>query len=83
MHDTLIDLAQDLLSTPDVRLYQGMASAKYFDGHPDYEQLLHVDYGNHTLVVPRPDIGFQHLELFVYLSDVTPSRRPPAWCPAD
>ena len=74
VHDTLIDLAQDLLSTPDVRLYQGLASAKYFDGHPDYEQLLHVDYGNHTLVVPRPDIGFQHLELFVYLSDVTPAR---------
>jgi hypothetical protein len=23
-------------------------------------------------VVPRPDVGYQHLELFVYLSDVTP-----------
>ena len=74
VHDVLIDLAQDLLETEDVRLYQGMASAKYFDGHPDYEQLLHVDYGNHTLVVPRADVGFQHLELFVYLSDVTPER---------
>jgi hypothetical protein len=38
--------------------------------HP--AQLLHVDYGNHTLVVPRADIGYQHLETFVYLSDVTP-----------
>jgi hypothetical protein len=74
VHDVLIDLAQDLLETEDVRLYQGMASAKYFDGHPDYEQLLHVDYGNHTLVVPRADVGYQHLELFVYLSDVTPER---------
>ena len=53
VHDALIDLAQDLLGTEDVRLYQGLASAKYFEGHPDYEQLLHVDYGNHTLVVPR------------------------------
>ena len=43
-----------------------MASAKYSSG-TDYEQLLHVDYGNHTLVVPRADPGFQHLELFVYL----------------
>jgi len=25
-------------------------------------------------VVPRADVGFQHLELFVYLSDVTPER---------
>ena len=74
VHDALIDLAQDLLETEDVRLYQGLASAKYFEGHPDYEQLLHVDYGNHTLVVPRADVGFQHLELFVYLSDVTPER---------
>ena len=52
-----------------------MASAKYSDGDPDYEQLLHVDYGNHTLVVPRTDVGYQHLELFVYLSDVTPETR--------
>ncbi len=74
LHDALIDLAQELLGTEDVRLYQGMASAKFSDGHPDYEQLLHVDYGNHTLVVPRADVGYQHLELFVYLSDVTPER---------
>jgi hypothetical protein len=71
VHDRLIDLAEDLLGTDRVRLYQGMASAKYSDGAPDYEQLLHVDYGNHTLVVPRADHGYQHLELFVYLSDVT------------
>jgi hypothetical protein len=74
VHDALIDLAQELLGTEHVRLYQGMASAKFSDGHPDYEQLLHVDYGNHTLVVPRADAGYQHLELFVYLSDVTPER---------
>lgn len=72
VHDRLIDLAQDLLGTDQVRLYQGLASAKYPGGTPDYEQLLHVDYGNHTLVVPRADPGYQHLELFVYLSDVTP-----------
>jgi hypothetical protein len=72
VHDRLIDLAQELLGVDQVRLYQGMVSAKYSDGDPDYEQLLHVDYGNHTLVVPRTDPGYQQLELFVYLSDVTP-----------
>ncbi len=72
VHEQLIRLAEDLLETDQVRMYQGMASAKYSGGAPDYEQLLHVDYGNHTLVVPRADVGFQHLELFVYLSDVTP-----------
>ncbi len=74
--DRLIDLAEDLLGTDQVRLYQGMASAKYPGGSADYEQLLHVDYGNHTLVVPRTDVGYQHLELFVYLSDVTPETAP-------
>jgi len=69
VHDRLIDLALDLLAVDRVLLYQGLASAKYSTG-TDYEQLLHVDYGNHTLVVPRDDPPFQHLELFVYLSDV-------------
>ncbi len=72
VHERLIALAEDLLGTEQLRLYQGHATAKYSDGDPDYEQLLHVDYGNHTLVVPRTDVGYRHLELFVYLSDVTP-----------
>ena len=76
VHDRLIDLAQDLLGTEQVRLYQGMVTAKYPGGSPDYEQLLHVDYGNHTLVVPRTDTGYQHLEVFVYLSDVHEGTAP-------
>jgi hypothetical protein len=48
-----------------------MLGAKYSGGAESDDQLLHVDYGNHTLVVPRADVGYQHLELFVYLSDVT------------
>ena len=36
------------------------------------EQLLHADFANHTLVVPRHEPGYQQLETFVYLSDVTP-----------
>ena len=71
LHDRVIDLAQEFLGLTDLRLYQGMLSAKYSNGAPDDEQLLHVDYGNHTLVVPRTDVGYQHLELFIYLSDVT------------
>jgi hypothetical protein len=71
LHDSLMDLAEEFLGQSDLRLYQGMLSAKYSLGAESDEQLLHVDYGNHTLVVPRTDVGYQHLELFVYLSDVT------------
>jgi hypothetical protein len=74
LHDKVIDLAQEFLRLQDIRLYQGMLSAKYSEGAPDDEQMLHVDYGNHTLVVPRPDVGYQHIELFIYLSDVTPEK---------
>lgn len=72
LHERLMDLAECFLDNDDLRLYQAMVSAKYSDGPAEDEQLLHADYGNHTLVVPRADPGFQHLELFVYLSDVTP-----------
>jgi hypothetical protein len=74
VHDRIIDLAEQLLGVTDtdLRLYQAMLSAKYGEGALSDEQLLHVDFGNHTLVVPRHEPGYQQLELFVYLSDVTP-----------
>ncbi len=72
VHDAVLDLAEELLGTDRIRLYQGMVSVKYPGLRDEYEQLLHADYGNHTLVVPRDDDGYRHLELFVYLSDVTP-----------
>ncbi len=72
VHDRIIDLAEQLLGITDLRLYQAMLSAKYSEGAPSDEQLLHVDFANHTLVVPRHEPGYQQLEMFVYLSDVTP-----------
>ena len=71
VHDRIIDLAEQLLGVTDLRLYQAMLSAKYGEGAFSDEQLLHVDFGNHTLVVPRHEPGYQQLEMFVYLSDVT------------
>jgi hypothetical protein len=74
VHEGIIDLAGTLLGVDDVdlRMYQGMLSAKYSGGALSDEQLLHADFGNHTLVVPRHEPGYQQLEMFVYLSDVTP-----------
>ena len=71
LHDAIIDLAEVLLETDDIRLYQAMVNAKYANAAPDYEQLLHADYANHTLVVPSADIRYQHVTMFIYLSDVT------------
>jgi hypothetical protein len=71
VHDVLIDLATALLGTSDVRLYLAIVTAKYAHQSSGYNQLLHTDYPNHSLVVPRLDAGYQHLETFVYLNDVS------------
>jgi hypothetical protein len=70
MHDVVINLAEELLGTTDLRLYMGVLTAKYANQSSGYNQLLHADYPNHMVLVPRQDIGHQQLELFVYLSDV-------------
>src|SRR5262245_60218943 len=49
LHDVILDLAERFLTIDDIRLYQGAVIAKYSNAAPDYEQLLHVDYANHTL----------------------------------
>ena len=48
----------------------GIVTAKYADQSSGYNQLLHVDYPNHMLVVPRHEPRFQQVEFFVYLTDV-------------
>jgi hypothetical protein len=71
VHDVLIDMATELLGTDDVRLYLALVSAKYAHQSSGYNQLLHTDYPNHSLVVPCGDAGYGHLETFIYLNDVS------------
>jgi len=72
LSDLMIDLARELLGTDDVRLYLAIASAKYAGQPSEYNQLLHTDFPNHTLTVPRPEAGYHQMETFVYLNDVGP-----------
>ena len=53
LHDNVVDLAEGLLGTPDLALYMGIVTAKYAHQASGYNQLLHADYPNHMLVVPR------------------------------
>ena len=72
--DVMVELARALLGTDGVRLYLGIATAKYGGQPSDYNQLLHTDFPNHTLTVPRSEAGYQQVETFVYLSDVGPEN---------
>jgi len=73
VHERVLDLVEALLGTNDIRLYQAETFAKY-TGADCYEQPLHIDETNHTLVPPRRDGRFRQVQLFVYLSDVTEER---------
>ncbi len=71
VHERVISLAEELLGTGDIALYMGLATAKYSGQSSGFNQLLHVDYPNHMVVVPRREVGYQQVEFFVYLTDVT------------
>jgi hypothetical protein len=78
VHPRIVTLARALLGDDDLRLYSAEAWAKY-TGAADYDQDLHRDYLNHTLLVPSP--LFRQLELFVYLVDVPDDLGPPHFVP--
>jgi len=78
--DALVELATTLLGTPDVRLYSAEAWAKY-EGAADYDQDLHRDYLNHTILVPSAAPAFRQVELFVFLSEVTVELGAPRMVP--
>jgi hypothetical protein len=54
--DRLIDLAETLLADRDLRISSAEAWVKY-TGAADYDQPLHRDYLNQTLMVPTDDRG--------------------------
>jgi len=70
LHPALISLAQRLLDTEQVHLYQSHTWAKY-TGEADYDQGFHCDFGNHTLTVPAEGNRQRTVDIIIYLTDVT------------
>jgi hypothetical protein len=75
--DRVVGLAHALLADGDLRISSAEAWAKY-TGAAEYDQHLHRDYLNHTLMVPTDDPRFWQLEMFVYLVDVPEELGPPS-----
>jgi hypothetical protein len=73
---SILDLAELLLGDSDIHIYSAEAWAIY-TGACDYDQDLHRDYLNHTLLVPSAAPGSCQLEMFVFLSDVPEELGPP------
>ena len=75
LHPAIIAVAEDLLRTREVRLYQAETFAKY-TGVTQYAQPLHADYTNHVMLPPRRDGRYRQAQMFLYLSDVTEAHGP-------
>jgi hypothetical protein len=75
LHEDLIDFVERALGTRDIFLTQSGTSAKYA-GTADFEQDLHLDYGNNTLLVPRPEGKWNQFGCIIYLTDVTRDTGP-------
>jgi hypothetical protein len=74
VHPSIVDFAERALGTPDIRLYQAHASAKY-SGVTNYEQPMHVDR-NHSWLPAGTRSPWWNLEGFLYLSDVSDADNP-------
>jgi len=70
-HPVVLAMAKSFLGTSDVRLYMSLLTAKYANQSSGYNQLLHADFPNHTILVPQLHERFPQLELFIYLTDVS------------
>lgn len=79
VHPRLAGFARRALGTDDVRIYQAALWTKWA-GAINYEQPLHQD-SNHSLVPPRMEPGFWHMETFLYLTDVDEGCAPPRLVP--
>lgn len=75
VHPRLLGVAEAVLGTDDLRMYRAEAWAKYQQA-VDYDQTFHRDFLNHSLVVPTDDPRFGQVEMFVYLTEMTPDLGP-------
>ncbi len=79
VHPQLRAFAGAAMESDDLRIYQAAVWGKWA-GAVNYEQPLHQD-SNHSLLPPRMEPGFWHLEGFLYLSDVDEDSAPPRLVP--
>ncbi|HLK26772.1 MAG TPA: phytanoyl-CoA dioxygenase family protein [Caulobacteraceae bacterium] len=82
VYPDLTDAAERLLGSTDIEIYKIELWAKY-SGAVDYDQPLHRDFGNHTLVVPRADRVHTQMTTFILLSDVTEKDGPTKLVPLE
>jgi hypothetical protein len=69
------DIAEQVTRSNDLTLMRGGYQSKFTDA-ADFEQILHLDYTNHTLVVLPDKSGSTMVGFFVYFTNVTSETGP-------
>jgi ectoine hydroxylase-related dioxygenase (phytanoyl-CoA dioxygenase family) len=82
IHPDLVAFAERVLHTKTIMLSHGQLGGKYA-GTQDFEQDLHLDYGNNMLVVPKPDAETLDFPALLYYTDVTVELGPTYVVPQD
>ena len=77
MHPKIVELAEILLASTDIRLYNSHAWVKYAGA--SYDQDHHRDYRGHTPVIALADPRYAHVQFFILLADVDEGNGPPAF----
>jgi ectoine hydroxylase-related dioxygenase (phytanoyl-CoA dioxygenase family) len=76
LHPELLSFCRRALRSEHVALVQSGLGAKYA-GTQDFEQNLHLDYGNNDLAVPRVEgRSYQQVAMLLYYTDVTEETSP-------
>lgn len=82
LHPDLIAFAEKVIGTDRLMLSHGQLGGKYAATR-NFEQSLHSDYGNNTLVCPKPDDQIADLPAIIYYTDVTVGLSPTYVVPQD
>ncbi len=78
-HPELLAFARRVIGDRRIMITHSVLVGKYA-GARDFEQDLHVDYGNNSLVYPKPDTAIVDLPTITYYSDVTIDLALPTSC---
>ncbi|MHB8718751.1 MAG: phytanoyl-CoA dioxygenase family protein [Candidatus Dormibacteria bacterium] len=70
VHPELISYVSRMLESDDIVLTQSLLMGKYA-GTGDFEQQLHRDFHNNTLLIPRDEGSFRQFANILYYTDVT------------
>ncbi len=74
-HPEIMAYVERALGTEEIALTQSIVWGKY-PGGTNFEQPLHLDYGNNSLVAPRDDGHFRQVPTMIYYTDVSEDLGP-------